>query len=322
MCPPPPCPPADDSVLGHARDWVLRLASGTLDEQGMQQFERWLEMPGHRRAFEHERLLWRSLGARPQTSVVAIPAQRATRRRLIVVAAVAALGCLLFGPQLLLRAQADHRAAAGIARVVLPDGSKAVLDAGSAIAVYYSGHARRVELLSGRAWFEVVPQRDAPFRVTVGDGVVEDISTAFVVGRDGAGVDTAVEQGRVRVAARADQGWMYLDAGQTAGWQADGIAVRGQTLPLDHVAAWRRGELLPEDQPVTKVLEELDRYRPGRIFIRGDLSALPRINGALRLEQPEQALDAVAAGSGLKVTRLPLGIAIVQAASTRTAPRH
>lgn len=314
MRPPPPSVAPENPVAQQARDWLLRLASGTMGEADMQAFEQWLLLPGHRHMFEQQRLLWRSLGARPQTSVVLQRPVRRTQRRWLAAMAVLALFCGgMSAPELALRLRADHRADVAIRHVSLPDGSTVVLDAGAAIAVHYGQATRRIELLRGRAWFEVVPQAGAPFRITVGEGVVEDISTAFVVSREGDRVDTAVEQGRVRVAARPDQGWMYLQAGQAAGWNKRGVAERGAPLAPDHVAAWRRGELLLENAAVTQVLAELQRYRPGHVFVRGDLSALPPINAALRLDQPEQALDALAAGSGLSVTRLPFGIAIVQA---------
>lgn len=323
MSPPHSFPSPDDPIAEQARAWLLRLASGSMDEQEMQLFEQWLVPSRHRSAFEYERTLWRSLGARPGTTVVAQPRrQRLPRLRFAALAAVAMLACMLLAPELLLRIRADHQANAGVAHVSLPDGSRAVLDAGAAIAVHYSDNLRRIELLQGRAWFEVAPQRDAPFRVTVGDGVVEDISTAFAVSRGNGRVDTAVEQGRVRVAARPEQGWMYLQAGQTAGWTSAGIAERGHGLAIEQVAAWRRGELLMENAAVTEVLAELGRYRPGHVFVRGDLSALPRVNAALRLDQPEQALDALAAGSGLSVTRLPLGIAVVQPLAAVPAVQH
>lgn len=314
MRPPSSSVAPETPVAQQARDWLLRLASGTMGGPDMQAFEQWLLLPGHRHAFEQQRVLWRSLGARPQTSVVLQRPVRRTQRRWSAAVAVLMLFCaVMSAPELALRLRADHRADVAIRHVSLPDGSTAVLDAGAAIAVHYGEATRRIELLRGRAWFEVVPQAGAPFRITVGEGVVEDISTAFVVSREGDRVDTAVEQGRVRVAARPDQGWMYLQAGQAAAWSKRGVAERGASLAPDHVAAWRRGELLLENAAVIQVLSELQRYRPGHVFVRGDLSALPPINAALRLDQPEQALDALAAGSGLSVTRLPFGIAIVQA---------
>lgn len=323
MRPPSSSVPPENPVAQQARDWVLRLASGTMGEPDMQAFEQWLLQPGHRHAFEHERVLWRSLAARPQTTVLVQRPQRHAQRRWLAAVAVLALFCgVMSAPELALRMRADHRADVAIQHVRLPDGSTAVLDAGAAIAVHYGEATRRIELLRGRAWFEVVAQAGAPFRITVGDGVVEDISTAFVVSREADRVDTAVEQGRVRVAARPDQGWMYLQAGQAAGWSNGGVAERGAEFAPDHVAAWRRGELLLENVPVTQVLAELGRYRPGHVFVRGDLSALPPINAALRLDQPEQALDALAAGSGLRVTRLPFGIAIVQAQENELPARR
>ncbi|HEX7991753.1 MAG TPA: FecR domain-containing protein [Stenotrophomonas sp.] len=323
MRPPSSSVQPENPVAQQARDWLLRLASGTMGEPDMQAFEQWLSQSGHRHAFEHERVLWRSLAARPQTTVVVQRPVRRTQRRWLAAVAVLALFCgVMSAPEMALRMRADYRSDVAIRHVSLPDGSTAVLDAGAAIAVHYGEATRRIELLRGRAWFEVVPQADAPFRITVGDGVVEDISTAFVVSRDGDRVDTAVEQGRVRVAARPDQGWMYLQAGQAAGWGKGGVAERGAELAPDHVAAWRRGELLLENAAVTQVLAELQRYRSGHVFVRGDLSALPPINAALRLDQPEQALDALAAGSGLSVTRLPFGIAIVQARQNELPARR
>ena len=40
---------------------------------------------------------------------------------------------------------------------------------------------------------------------------------------------------------------------------------------------------------------QIARYRQGPTFVRGDLSSLPAVNAALRVDQPEQALDALAA---------------------------
>lgn len=299
-----------DDIAVQARDWLLRLASGVIDDVGMQDFEQWLALPGHRHTFEYERVLWRSLGPPPAPLAQRGGVRR--RRGLVAVAAVALLACVLMGPQLLLQLRADHRAGVSTQQVMLPDGSQAVLDAGAAIALHFDAHTRRIELLRGRAWFEVANNASAPFQVTVGEGVVEDISTAFVVSREAGHVDAAVEQGRVRVAARPGTGWMYLGAGQAARWEHGGAAMRQSDQPLEGIAAWRRQELLLDAVPVDEALRQLGRYRSGHIFVRGDLSMLAPVNAAFRIDHPEQALDALAVSSGLSVTRLPLGVAIVQ----------
>ena len=275
-----------DDHAGQARDWVLALASGTLDDAGMQAFERWLAQPGHRLAFERERVLWRSLGPAP-------PRRRAR-------------------PPRLLQLRADHRSGITIAHLQLPDGSRAVLDADSAIALHFDAGQRRVELLRGRAWFEVVPGQAAPFRVSVGDGVVEDIATAFVVARAAGRVETAVEHGRIRAASTPGRPWTYLATGQGAGWHDGGALQRLPDRRAEDIAAWRHGELLLDAVPVDEAIARLQPYRAGRIVVQGDLSALPSVNAALRTDHPEAALDALAAGSGLVVTRLPFGVALVR----------
>ncbi|MGE6331887.1 FecR family protein [Stenotrophomonas sp. NPDC077659] len=307
---------ADDPVAEQARAWVVFLASGEHSDAGMQAFEHWLAQPAHRRAFEHERRLWRSLGPSPlapATAVASSPAAGRPRRRNLrwAAAAAAVVALLVAWPDAWLRLQADHRSNHHVQVVQLPDGSRAVLDADSAIAVRFDAHARRIQLLRGRAWFEVTADAQRRFSVAAGNGVVEDISTAFTVARHGDTVETEVGQGCVRVANPMDGGWTYLQVGQRAMYGAHSGVTRLADVAADRVGAWRQGELLLDEATVVDAVRDVGRYRRGPTFVRGDLSGLPAVSAALRIDQPEQALDALAATAGLQVTRLPLGVAIV-----------
>jgi transmembrane sensor len=304
-----PPPASTDSVAVQAQAWIVWLASGTVDDIGMQAFERWLAAPGHRRVFERERQLWRSLGPRPKATLA--PTRRRARVRRWSLAA-AALALAWVAPDAWLRLQSDHRTGTGIADVALPDGSRAVLDADSAIAVQFDGQVRRIALLRGRAWFQVAPGQPQRFEVRAQGGVVEDISTAFAVSSDATGVQADVEQGQVRVAAGEGSGWTWLQAGQRAAFAPGGRVQRLADQAPDRIAAWRQGELLLDDVGVADAVQRIGRYRRGPIFVRGDLSQLPAVNAAFRIDRPEQALDALAGSAGLRVTRLPMGVAIVQ----------
>lgn len=324
MSQPPPFAAIDtDDLHAQARGWIAWLASGAADEAGLGDFERWLDGPGHRRAFERERQLWRSLGPRPghepeRSAALPQPRRQRTRSRWRpALAAAAVLVLALASPEAWLRLRADHRSAHGAETVALPDGSRAVLDADSAIAIHYDRGQRRVELLRGRVWFEVAADPARRFAVAAGDGLVEDISTAFAVADVDGRIETAVSQGRVRVAATAEGGWTYLDAGQRAAYGPGRSVARLDDAPADGVGAWRQGELLLDQASVDAAVRQLARYRAGPILIRGDLAALPKVSAALRIARPEQALDALAASAGLSVTRLPFGVAIVQPAAPR-----
>ena len=303
---------SDDAVAAQAHAWIALLASGAITPAQLQAFEQWLAAPGHRRAFEYERQLWRSVGPRPTT--VAGAARRRRRWPAAALAAAAVVALVAVAPEATLRLQADHRSGAGIAALALPDGSRAVLDAHSAIAVHYDHERRRIELLRGQAWFEVSADPQRPFQVTAGDGVVEDISTAFAVAREDGHVEASVEQGRVRVSARDDGRWTYLDAGQRARYGRGTAVERLDDVAADRIARWREGELLLQDSGVAAAVQQVARYRRGPTLVHGDLSGLPAVSAALRLDRPEQALDTLAGTAGLRVTRLPLGVAIVSAA--------
>ena len=305
---------ATDAVAVQARGWIASLASGGMDAGQLQAFEHWLAQPGHRRVFEHERVLWRSLGPIPRATGLPGQGQRRARFRRIALAAVAVLGLASIAPEAWLRMRADHRSGPAVTTIALADGSRAVLDAGSAIAVHFNGGGREIALLRGRAWFEVAPVAGRPFRVTADGGVVEDISTAFAVSRGADAVETGVEQGRVRVAAKEAGGWTYLQAGQRAGFAAGGSVTRLQDTAPDRIAPWRQGELLLQAATVADAVVQVGRYRHGPTFLRGDFTALPAISAALRIDRPDQALDTLAGTAGLRVTRLPLGVAIVQPA--------
>ncbi|WP_223496455.1 FecR family protein [Stenotrophomonas indicatrix] len=310
MSPPNMLPAANDDALAEqAQGWIAWLASGDICDARMHEFEHWLQLPGHRRAFEHERALWRSVGPRPQAATVE---RRRPHRLRWAMAATAALVMLVAWPEAWLRLQADHRSTHVVQSVQLPDGSRAVLDADSAIAVRFDAEARQIELLRGRAWFEVSPDAQRRFSVHAGNGVIEDISTAFTVARGDDRVETQVGQGRVRLASPADGGWTYLQVGQRAAYGEHSGVMRLEDVPADSVGAWRQGELLLDQASVADAVHWVGRYRAGPTFVRGDLSRLPAVSAALRIDRPEQALDALAATAGLQVTRLPFGVAIVQ----------
>ncbi len=309
-----PLPPSDPAAV-QARAWIAWLASGAVEPGQMQAFEQWLAEPDNRRTFEYERQLWRSLGPQPAPAVVASRPPRRLRWPAVAAPTAALVALAWVAPEAWLRLQADHRSGTAIHSVVLPDGSRAVLDADSAIAIRYDGQVRRIALLRGQAWFQVTPDAARPFQVDAQGGVIEDISTAFAVAREGDHVDTVVAQGRVRVAAADRGGWTYLDAGQRARFAPGGRVTRQEDVALDRIAAWREGELLLDATGVEEAVRRIARYRSGPTFVRGDLASLPAINAAFRIDRPEQALDALAVSAGLSVTRLPMGVAIVAPAT-------
>lgn len=308
-----------------ARDYVLLLASGAAGNADLHAIRQWLAEPAHARAFERERTFWQDLELhRPlfaDPAPAPPPARRGLRRitgrwrprigkRIATSAAAACLALALTGPDLALRLRADHITPAGDIRpLTLADGSAAVLDSGSAIAVDYSKDARQVTLLRGRAWFNVAHGDRRPFRVVASDGVTEDIGTAFEVSQEER-VQVAVSEGAVRVVASPDAPEIRLGAGQRARY-ADGKAERISGLRPDRVAAWRNGELLIDGMPLTAAIAEVKRYRAAPVIILADLGQAKPVSAVFRTDRPDDALAALAAGANLELTRLPAGVILI-----------
>ncbi|SEK01660.1 FecR family protein [Sphingobium sp. AP50] len=312
----------DASIDEAAAHWVVRLASGEMDAAEMARFKDWHALSdAHRGAFDRERGLWQSLDGQQAAFASVTPAPRRRARRWAAVArprvwlaagAVAATLAFL-APGMMIRLRADEMAGRGEVRTVaLADGSTAMLDSDAAIAIHYDGQERRIDLLQGKAWFDVKHGDRRPFRVAASGGVTQDIGTAFEVDRGAAGVGVNVTQGAVRVRGTASGPGMLLGMAERARYGDDGALVRLKPGTVSSMAAWRRGLIVLDGRSVAEAIAEIGRYRPGYTLTFADLSAAPRISGIFRIDAPDEALRSVAQMAGLQVMTLPGGMMVLR----------
>lgn len=307
-----------------ARGWITRMASGDMDGEALAAFKKWREAaPDHNRAFEQQRALWRSLEAAATTDLPssrgAAPRRGRSPWRLhrhlprAAAACAAMLVAMVWGPDLVTALRSDHHTGARVQHVTLPDGSLAVLDAQSALAVRYSGQERRVEVLRGAVWFQVAHGDARPFRAAALGGVTQDIGTAFEVRRQDDAVTVGVTQGIIDVRAATSATGLILRASQLARYGQDGAVRRLAPIPAGDIAVWRNDEILLHKASVSEALAAIRPYRRGLIFLLGDGAAGVRISAVFRTDRPDEALDAVAHLAGLSVYRLA-GVTVLRAA--------
>jgi RNA polymerase sigma factor (sigma-70 family) len=171
-------------------------------------------------------------------------------------------------------------------RLMLPDGSQLRLDTATRIEVAFHRSHRHVRLLQGQAFFDVAPDSARPFHVRADTVNVTVVGTRFSVrltpevpGR--AGVEVAVEHGRVRVAAGGGVAapWqpLLLEADQRAVFDTAGRLRSVERLPPGGAAPWRERLLSVDNRPLAQALAELERYAP-----QGIASVDPAVAG-LRL---------------------------------------
>ncbi len=307
-----------DDANGVARRWIVRLASAAATTEDLATLQAWLDADdAHRTAFRRERRAWRDLAA-IEDAFAANPTPAGRRRRYrssgpvnIGLALAAGLAAIMAIPAASLWLQADHYSPATQPRtVILADGSRAILDADSALSVAFDADRRSVTLLKGRAWFEV-RHEDRPFRVLARDGEIQDIGTAFAVDRTDDSVGVGVTQGQVRVTAGRG-GSLLLSAGNQAQYRMGGPALRSASTDPATIAAWRNDELLLRTTPLPEAIDAIARYRTAPVYLWGDVSALAPVSGSFRTSRPDDALATLIVMRGLDTIRLPGGILILR----------
>lgn len=306
----------DDELQTQAAQWWARLEAAPADAPLAAQFEAWLARSArHRLAFAELASLGYALTQmdpeRPLGSALAV--RRVIRRSAAPLwrwsGAVLAALLLAFGWLLLPHAwqnwRADQLSAVGQrTRSTLDDGSVLQLDTDTAVIVHLLPDRRELELLRGALYVEVQPDAARPFTVRAGARSATALGTAFSVDFDSGRV--AVSHGLVRVqeaSARAD-----VPAGRTAepdskGWRLHASAAQAPD--------WTRGQRVFEQVPLRVVLEALDRYLPGRMWLR-DAPALSRpVTAVLNLDDPERALAQLCAAHQLAVHHWP-GVIVIE----------
>ncbi|BCA57173.1 putative FecR, ferric citrate sensor [Nitrospira sp. KM1] len=314
----------DEQLAGVARSWVIRLVTGRITKIELSQFKLWVaQSPAHQQAFDRERAFWHQLEGLKDLvpySDLSDPLDNdrtsgrtwmRSRWNIVVGSSIAAgLACLVFYQDIRLFLLADHRTATGQQEIVtLPDGGIAHLNTDTAIAVSYAEGERRIELLKGEALFEVVPNKQVPFRVVSAGGYSQAVGTAFVVRTQDEQTRVSVTEGVVSVSSldargRPSDASLAVAKGQQTEYRRGARPENVTVVDSRVITAWTRGVIQFKEQPFATAIAELNRYRPGRIIVLGDLGGTKPVSGRFTLQGIDDAVTALANTQGLRVVRL------------------
>lgn len=296
-----------------AAEWWARLRDPALPEQALAQWMAWLEAdPRHAAAFDRACALAESAAAlqgdqrADLVARFAPPAQAARPRRApsriafalaAGLAAVAVIGGALFltqrhGPESS-RAYASERA--GHRDIDLPDGSSIELGGASAITARYGRDIRAVDLEAGEAFFRVA-HAERPFVVTAGPLRIRDLGTAFNVRRTGDRVTVAVTEGRVRVSPSTDEsdgGTVELGAGREVSFDPETKAMRILDVDPAVATAWRENRLEFVNEPLSSVLDNVNRYSRRPIRMTDPMLARLTFTGTVQVDTIDSWVSAL-----------------------------
>lgn len=300
-------PQSASSLEDEALEWVVRLHTGHASDRDRRACDAWKDLsPAHQLAFRNAEALWKEIGhvgtAQRSPARAGRPARLhqhqwwpRLRRWSLAACLLLATGWFLWEPLLhQYRLQTAHyRTGVGQQeQIVLQDGSRVILNTDTALDVVYSPERREIRLLAGEAAFTVTTDRDRPFTVRSGDVATRALGTQFVVRRHPDSVTVTVSEHAVQVSTSTiGQGRpLVLNEGQQASYSDAGGWSPPHAVDANRLSAWQRGRLIVEDQSLGRVIEELNRYRPGRILILNPALRTLNVTGVFDLTDPDAAL--------------------------------
>lgn len=179
-------------------------------------------------------------------------------------------------------AQARYSTAVGERRsITLADGSIATLSTDSALRVTEWGQRRALVLERGEAFFEVAKDPQHPFVVAVSGHTVTALGTAFNVRRDADRWSVGLLEGKIRVGDAEGGASIDLLPGSRLE-QREGAAWTLASADVAALSAWRTGSLVFDDQPLSVIVAELNRYSTQKVRIVSNQVAATAMSGRFR----------------------------------------
>lgn len=187
----------------------------------------------------------------------------------------------------------------------LPDGSTIELNTASDVQTAVNDVAREVWLHQGEAYFEVKHDKSRPFIVHAGNRRITVLGTKFSVRRDGDKVSVFVREGRVRVDdildAEAVRSTMII-GGEIALTQGAATLVTAKSEErVENALTWREGMLSFDQDPLSDVAVEFNRYNRQQLIVTDKDAANIRIGGIFPASKPVDFVRLLRDAYGLKV---------------------
>jgi transmembrane sensor len=321
---------SDDALFAEASSWFARLHADDVTAEDRRQFERW-----HRQSYAHARAwkevldLFDALHA-PATAVherlkhtreypfvrsravaaASHSSPKGWKKRLSHWATAAVLVCcmagtVLWGPSILQNLASDYHTGKGEQQqVMLADGSQVLLNTDTAIAIDLSDHQRRIAVLRGEAYFEIQAAPDRPAIVLAQQGEMRVVGTAFNVAQRGERTIMTVAKGSVEISHAAHPATpVSVQAGHQVSYDLSSMT-EVQSADLTVVRAWQHGQIVFWQQPLTEVIAEVNRYRPGRLVVINRYIRHRLVTGAFEIQRLDGVLDALQHSLGINATAL------------------
>ncbi|NHQ92004.1 FecR family protein [Janthinobacterium lividum] len=308
---------SDADIGRQAAAWWARLRADDFTQADADALRAWCaRSPEHARAWRELKQVWQALNpaltraTAPQgAAVLAFPA-RPGRRVFLGGALAAGVAALALRPPLgawpsLQELSADYRTGTGEQRqIALSQQMTVRMNTQTRINVRAP---EAIELLGGEAEIVASGARQ-PVSVLAGAGRLLAQSARFNVRHTDDAVCVTCLAGAVEVVWQ--QRRQTLDAGQELVYDEQGVQA-ATAAPAGEASAWRTGALSFAGQPLSRVVDEINRYRPGRVVLRNAELGRRLVRMRFSIRQTDGALAMIRDLTGAQMTSLPGGIVLL-----------
>lgn len=300
-------PDFSNQVAEQAVHWLIEMQDGPLSPRQQQAWQQWHDAHGeHQRAWAHiQRVNQRLRGLSSPLAHAALNAPTASSRRqvlkllLVLGAGSAAWGLREHNP--LPPLLADYSSALGQRRKLqLSDGSLLQLNTRSAVDVRFDGQQRLIRLLEGEIMLSA-GKDPRPLLVQSAQGRVRTASGQLNLRQFKDHTQLAVYSGSASVeSATHTVAPPRVEAGQQLDFRSNGWDALHS---LDTGSgAWSEGMLVVAHMRLADFLDELGRYRRGRLNCDTQVADL-LISGSYPLDDSERILDLLQVSLPVRVRR-------------------
>lgn len=328
----------DSDIEAQARKWLVHMRSGKATRADAQAFRRWCaEHPEHAHMAESISGMWSALhtavaeyeenhgaaGLSASGLTSRLDALRPGRRAFVGFAIAAGASWLALRPPFQLWPSvtdlaADYRTGTGEQRqVALSDRVTIEMNTQTRINVLAQGKragSHSIELLAGEAEFVAAASPVGSVEpvnsviVVAGRGRLQASVAQFDIRRTDQQVrvtcisgSAAFEHPRQRLTLSANQQLIYDDSDLRVVSDVD----------LDTVTAWRRGLLVFNRVPLAQVVEEINRYRRGRLILRNAALGRRLVKAQFPIATLDNVVGMIRDAYGAHVIELPGNITLL-----------
>lgn len=166
--------------------------------------------------------------------------------------------------------------------MTLSEGSVVTLDTDSELHILDMEETRSLQLVKGRAFFDVAKDPSRPFIVQAGNKTVEAIGTSFTVRMDEDEVTIVLLEGKVHVEQKQLLARAPRQVDLTVGHElvvGDEPQWKIRKIDAPRETSWLTGRLTFLDEPLAKAIKEMNRYSERKLVFEGDVVPSQRIVG-------------------------------------------